>query len=77
MTSKKEDQEKTNELVKQFLADLKEESQNGVACIILDIPISEDPDDPIRQVIDDVLGDFIEIPTPNGTFFFPLKMAAL
>lgn len=51
-----------------------EEKDKHIECIILDIPLSKDPDDPIRRVIDEVLGDFVEIETPNGSFFFPTSI---
>lgn len=74
MTSKKDDAETRTGIVKQIYEDLMRERASGVECIIMDIPISQDPDDPIRRVIDEVLGDFVEIPTPNGTFFFPTSI---
>lgn len=70
MTSKKEE----CEMVRTLREHLMEEKGRGIECIIMDIPISSDPEDPIRQVVDEVLGDFVEIQTPNGTFFFPTSI---
>jgi hypothetical protein len=74
MTTEKQEEDSRSELVKQLHADLLAEKEGGIDCIIMDIPISQDPDDPIRKIVDEVLGDFVEIPTPNGTFFFPTSI---
>jgi len=74
MTSKKDDSEIRTGIVQEIYEQLMKEKSEGIECIIMDIPISRDPDDPIRKVVDEVLGDFVEIPTPNGTFFFPTSI---
>lgn len=74
MATEKEDPEMRSEIVRQLHDELMAEKESGIECIIMDMPISEDPDDPIRKVVDEVLGDFIEILTPNGTFFFPTSI---
>lgn len=70
MAREKEECQMIEELRSQLLA----EKDGKVDCIIMDIPISKEPDDPIRKVVDEVLGDFVEIETPNGTFFFPTSI---
>lgn len=72
MAREKETERMDSSLIEELRRDLMKEE--NIDCIILDIPISSEPDDPIRKVIDEVLGDFVEIPTPNGTFFFPTSI---
>lgn len=61
-------------LVEELRQQLLGDKDGNKSCIITNIPMSKDPDDPIRKVVDEVLGDFVEIETPNGSFFFPLHI---
>jgi hypothetical protein len=75
MARKKKDYQDREDAVKALLEQLKIlDEEERIACVITDGEMNDDPDDPIRAVIDEALGDFLEIEDPFGQrYFFPVR----